>query len=93
MRNQNTQKYCRNTSRPQAATPTDTSSPMDQTETVSFTVDFAHRAFSEVELNDLLPDLNLPKESAEMLHHVCLTKIFWQKTPVKPVLGIGMTNS
>ena len=52
---------------PQAATPTDSSSSMDQTETISNTVDFVHRAFSKVELNDLVRDLNLSKESAELL--------------------------
>ena len=40
---------------------------MDHTETRSITVVFAQRAFSKVELNDLVRDLNLSKESAELL--------------------------
>ena len=49
------------------AVQTDTSSSMDHTETGSLTVDFSQRAFSNVELKDLVRDSNLFKLSAELL--------------------------
>ena len=52
---------------PQETTQADTSSSIDLTETGSLRVDFAQHAFSKFELNDLVCDLNLSKDSAELL--------------------------
>ena len=39
---------------------------MGHTQTGSLTLDFAHRAFSKVELNELVHDLNLSDEADEL---------------------------
>ncbi len=45
----------------------DDSSPEDDTRDQDFSVEALPQLFSQVELNDLVRDLNLPKHSAELL--------------------------